>query len=96
MATTTTTVDSTAYIQVHTAGTDAIIQNVGNFDLLVVFDAALPPATVSSYHILKANSNQAIQIVGGIPSGNVYVRAYGNRSAGTTLQNYPGRVAVST
>ena len=98
MATVSTDVDSTAYVQVHTAGSDALIQNVSNFDLLVVFDVALPPATVSGYHVLKGGSKQALQIIGGVPSGNVYVRAYGNRdsSQGTPLQNFPGKVSVST
>lgn len=97
MATVSTDVDSTTYVQV-IVGTDGIIQNSGNVDLLLIFAGSLPDVNDTNYHTLQAKSNQALQVIGGVPSGNAYVRAVGNRdnTGGKTLQNYQGKVSVST
>jgi len=87
MATVTTTIDSTAYVQVTTAPTDAIIQNTGTADVLLIFQVAQPVVGASNYHILKAKDNQAFQVISGVPADNAWVRVYSD--------NLVGQVAVS-
>ena len=71
MATVNTTVDSTVYVLLTPA--DVLVQNVSSYPLRVVFAVSLPAVGATNYHILKPT--EAILKSGGLPTGNVYVRA---------------------
>ena len=81
MATVTTIVDSTLYVQI-TSGVDGLIQNTGTTDILLIFAASLPAVGATNYHVLKANDSQGLQVVNTVPSGNAYCRAYSNTLIG--------------
>jgi hypothetical protein len=83
MATTTTAVTSAAYVSVNAAGVDGIIQNTGNVDVLLIFSVAQPAVGASNYHVLKANGNQAMQVVLGVPGNEAWARAYSDNLVGS-------------
>lgn len=70
MATVTTEVDSTAYVEVSTV--DALVQNTSRYGMYVVFDTSLPTVDTPNRHLLDAG--QAITKSSGVPAGNIYVR----------------------
>ena len=71
MATTSFTVDSTAYVEV--TDVNALIQNKSPWPLYIVFSETLPLVGTDAYHVLVRY--QAILKANEVPTGKVYARS---------------------
>ena len=90
---TTVDLDNSEYQQVTTAPQDAIIQNTGTADVLLIFQTSIPDPDAGNYHVLSAKGNSALQVISGVPSENAWVKVFGLPATGPLLI---GQVAVST
>jgi hypothetical protein len=84
MATVTTSIDDTVYVQVATA-TDALVQNTSTSSMRLIFAGSLPAVDATNFHVLA--SLQAVQKINALPVGEIYVRM--------NLEGREGIVAVS-
>ncbi len=70
MATVSTAITSTAFVEISTAA-DALIHNSNRTPILVVFDATLPAVGAAA---IILESGEGLQKIAGKPVGNVYAR----------------------
>ena len=73
MATVSTVVDSTVYVEI-TIADDILVTNEGSEHVRIAFAASLPAAGTTDY--LTLEPNQGVVKVAGLPEGNVYARAH--------------------
>lgn len=73
MATVSTVVDSTVYVEITTAD-DILVTNEGSEHVRIAFAATLPAAGTVDYFTLLPD--QGVVKVGGLPEGNIYARAH--------------------
>lgn len=91
MTTLTINITSDVYLEAVLEGTNALIQNVGNSDVLLTFSDSLPSEDHPHNHKLLSKTQDSITISGGFPSGNIYVKVYGHPSPVKS-----GQISVST